>query len=71
MSSRSRRLEEVDLPLRAAQLVLEPQHELDAGQVEADLGREPLDDAKALDVVLGVEARAAGRALRRTSPLFS
>src|SRR5205823_14176826 len=62
-------LEEVDLPLRAAQLVLEAEHELDACEVEADLGREPLDDPQPVDVVLGVEARAAGSAFRAHEPL--
>ena len=46
-------LQPVDLHVRLAQLVLEPQHELDAGEVEPDLRRQPLDDAQALDVDLG------------------
>ena len=37
---------------------------LDAGEVEPELGREPLDQAQPLEVGLGVEARVAGRALR-------
>ena len=57
-------LQPLDLRVRLAQLVLEPQHELDAGEVEADLGRQALDDAQPLDVGLAVEARAARRALR-------
>src|SRR4051812_11029734 len=36
-----------------AQLVLELEHPLDPGQVEAELGRHLLDAAKALDVLLG------------------
>ena len=58
-----------DLRVRAAQLVLEPQDELDAGEVEAELRRQPLDDPQPLDVGLRVEARAAGRALRPDEPL--
>src|SRR3954453_34748 len=48
-----------DLSVRLAQLVLEPQHELDAGEVEAELGGEPLDDPQAHDVGIGVEPRPA------------
>ena len=47
-----------------AQLVLEPEHVLDAGEVEPELGRQPLDQPQPLDVGLGVEARAARRARR-------
>src|SRR2546430_7812855 len=39
-----------------AQLVLEPQHDLDAGQVEPELRGQPLDQPQALEVGLGVEA---------------
>src|SRR4051812_22832174 len=48
-----------DLSVGLAQLVLEPQHELDAGEVEAELGGEPLDDPQAHDVGIGVEPRPA------------
>src|SRR5205823_6162507 len=41
-----------------------PQHELHAGEVQAELRRQPLDDPQPLDVGLGVEPGAAGRALR-------
>src|SRR4051794_39317931 len=58
------RLQAIDLRVSLAQLVLEPQHELDTGEIQAELRREPLDDAEALDVRLAVEARAAGRPLR-------
>src|SRR3977135_4504215 len=53
-----------DLSLGAAQLVFEPQHELHAREVEAELRRQPLDDPQTLDVGLGIETRAARRALR-------
>ena len=48
----------------ARHLVLEAKHRLDAGEVQAELGREPLDQAQPLEVGLGVEAGVAGRALR-------
>ena len=64
MSSRSCCLQPLDLRVRLAQLVLEPQHELDAGEVQPELRRQALDDPQPLDVGLAVEPRAAGRALR-------
>src|SRR5258706_2484707 len=57
-------LQLLDLCVRAAQLVLEPQHELDAREVEAELRRQPLDDLQPVDVRLGVDARSARRAFR-------
>ena len=46
------------------QLVLEPQHVLDAREVEPELRRQLLDQPQPLDVGLGVEPRAARRARR-------
>ncbi len=63
-SRRSCPLQALDLRMRLAELVLEPQHELDAGEVEPELGGEPLNDPQPLDVGFGVEPRAAGRPLR-------
>jgi len=57
-------LQVLDLNVCAAQLVFELQHELDAREIEAELRRQPLDDAQPLDVGLRVEARPARRALR-------
>jgi hypothetical protein len=45
--------------MRSAQLVFEPQHDLDAGQVEPELCGQPLDQPQALEVGLGVEARCS------------
>jgi len=42
--------------------VLEPEHVLDAGEIEAELRRQPLDQPQALDVGVRVEPRAARRA---------
>ena len=64
-------LQPLDLRVRLAKLVLEPQHELDAGEVEPELGREPLDDAQPLDVRLGVEPRPPGVRCGRISPFVS
>src|SRR5215203_6084329 len=55
--------------LRLAELVLEPEHVLDAGEVEPELGRQALDHAQPLEVGLGVEARVTGRPLRPDEPL--
>ena len=52
-----------------AQLVLEPEHVLDAGQVEPELGRQALDHAQALEIGVGVETGAAGRPARPHEPL--
>src|SRR5262249_2422208 len=61
-------------PLEAAshpqQLVLEVQDLLDAGEVEPDLGRQPLDQPQPLDVELRVEPRVAGGPLRPDEPLL-
>ncbi len=52
------------------QLVLEQEHALDTREVEAELARQPLDQAQPLDVGVGVEPRVAGRALRAHEPLL-
>src|ERR687886_367817 len=57
-------LEPLDARVRLAQLVLEPEHELDAREVEPELRRQPLDDPEPLEVQLRVEPRAARRTLR-------
>ena len=44
---------------------------LDAGEIQAHLGREALDDAQTLDVRLAVEAVPPGVRCGRTRPLFS
>ena len=51
------------------ELVLEAQHVLDAGEVEPELRRQLLDQPQPLDVVLGVEPRAARRARGRDEAL--
>ena len=57
-------LEVLDAGMHLIDLPLEVEHTLDAGEVEAELGGHLLDAAQLLDVLLGVEARALGRALR-------
>src|SRR5436190_22399811 len=52
------------------QLLLEAEHGLDAGQVEAELRRQPLDQAQALEVGLRVEAGVPGGALRADQPFL-
>ena len=64
-----RRLELLHPRPQAPQLVLEPQHVLDAGEVEPELRRQLLDQAQAGDVVLGVEPGATGRARGRDEAL--
>ena len=58
--------------LQPSQLVLEAQHVLDAGEVEPELGRQPLDQAQPLEVA--PRSRAAccpGVRLGRTRPFAS
>src|SRR5712692_7607230 len=62
-------LQAVEPCRHAPQLVLEPEHVLDAREVEPELGRQPLDQPQPLEVSLRVEARVAGRALRLDEPL--
>ena len=45
------------------ELVLEVEDALDAGEVEPDLARQPLDQLQPRDVLVGVEPRVAGGAL--------
>ena len=52
------------------QLVLEAEHALDAGEVQAEIACELLDQLQPLDVVVGVEPRVAGGALRVDEPLL-
>src|SRR5262245_38355261 len=52
----------VEAPAHARELVLEIQDPLDAGEVEADLGRQPLDQLQARDVLVRVETRVPGSA---------
>ncbi len=61
MRSRISRSSRSHPALHALQLVLEPEHVLDAGEVEPELGRQPLDQSQPLEVGLGVEARVARR----------
>src|SRR5206468_12473388 len=46
----------------AQQLVFHVQHALDAGEVQPELGRQPLDQPQPFDVAIGVEPRVAGGA---------
>src|SRR5262249_40304063 len=57
-------LETVHAKVKALQLVLEPDHVLDAGEVQAELGRQLLDQAQPFEVELRVQARPA-RCARR------
>ena len=50
-----RRLELLHPREHPPELILEPQHALDAGEVEPELRRQLLDQAQPLDVVLGVQ----------------
>jgi hypothetical protein len=56
-------LQALDAATHAQQLVLEHEHALDAGEVEPELGRQPLDEPQPLDVRVGVEPRVPGGAL--------
>src|SRR5205085_6672774 len=57
-------LHAVEPAARAHQLVLQPQHLLDACEVEPELARQLLDQAQSLDVRVRVQARVTGGALR-------
>ena len=63
-------LQAVDACVCLLELVLEAEHELDAGEVEAEVGRQLLDQLEPLDVGVRVEARVAGGALRVDEPLL-
>ena len=56
-------LERGDLAGHRVELLLELEHALDARQVHAQLGGHLLDPAQPVDVGLGVQPRALGRAL--------
>src|SRR5215210_8082981 len=49
---------------RLRELLLEPEHVLDAREVEPELRRQPLDQAQALEIGIRVEAGVARRPLR-------
>src|SRR5215211_3964009 len=57
-------LEAVDAGAQTRNLVLEAQDDLYPGEVQAEPGGEPLDDAEPVEVGLRVEARVPRRALR-------
>ena len=61
-------LELLDAGVHVVDLGLEVEHALDAGEVEAEVGRHLLDAPQPLDVLLGVQARALGRALGLDQP---
>src|SRR5262249_24683893 len=56
-------LEQLEPVMGPAQLVFEPQHDLHAGEVEPELGGQPLDQAQPLEVCLGVETGVSAGAL--------
>src|SRR5436190_12257711 len=53
-------LHPVKPPAPAQQFVLQPQHVLDAGQVQAELVRQPLDQPQPLEIGFRVQPRVAG-----------
>src|SRR4029453_16118193 len=57
-------LEALEARVGLAQLVLEPQDDFHAGQVEPELGCQPLDQAQPFQVGVGVEARVPTRPFR-------
>src|SRR5919205_2583986 len=63
-------LEPRDAPPEPLDLVAEREDGLDAGEVEPELGREPLDEPQPLEVALRVEPRVPRRALRPDEPLL-
>src|SRR3954451_13856446 len=63
-------LHPVEARVHAAKLVLEPEDVLDAGEVEPELARQPLDQTQPLEVRLRVQPRVAGSALRAHEPLL-
>ena len=62
-------LELAQLGAHPGELVLELEHALDAGEVQAPLGGQPLDLAQPLEVALRVEARVPGGAARADEAL--
>src|SRR5687768_17087257 len=62
-------LESIHARARLVQLVLQAEHMLDTGVVEPELGRQPVDQAEALDVRVRVETRTARSAPGAHEPL--
>ncbi len=62
-------LQPVEPLAQCRELVLEREHAPHAREVEPELGRQPLDLAQPLEVVLGVQARAARRPPGTNEPL--
>src|SRR5581483_2526951 len=62
-------LETVESRAHLRKLVLERDHARDAGEVQAELRRQALDQPKPVEVVFRVQARAAGRAPRADEAL--
>src|SRR5664279_454332 len=56
-------LEVLDSRVHLVDLRLQREHALDAGEVETEVGGHLLDAAQPVDILLGVQARALGRAL--------
>src|SRR5919206_1417817 len=63
-------LEARDAPSQPLDLVAEREDGLDAGEVEPELGREPLDEPQPLEVALRIEPRVPRRAPRPHEPLL-
>src|ERR671934_752493 len=57
-------LHAVEAPAHPHELVLQPQHVLDTGEIEPELVRQPLDQLQPLEIRVGVQPRVAGRPLR-------
>ena len=64
-------LQALDTRVRLLQLVLEAEHELDAGEVEPEVRGQALDQLEPLHVRVGVEARVSGRPVRADEPFCS
>src|SRR5207248_7193350 len=62
-------LEPLEALVRLAQLVLEPQHHLDAGEIEPELGGQTLDQPQTLEIRLRVETGVPARPPRVDQPL--
>jgi hypothetical protein len=56
--------------LQPIDLILEPEHGLDAGEVEPELGSQLLDQPQPLEVDVRVETRVAARPLRAHESLL-
>src|SRR5262245_14160070 len=62
-------LEPLHASSHAAELILQPQDVLDAGEIQTELRRQSVNEAQALQIALGVEPRTTGRAARLYEPL--